>query len=1031
MRVLLRIIIALAKTLGKSILYKYRYKCKLWEGFVLKMKRIASIILCGLLIIPSFSEYAVNAASVQEVEMEAPVDAPEEFEGEDSTLTEQEPEVEALLLEGFEDTPDDDMTSEAEVECQEEIPFFANASVAFASVALEGPDIYETTRVKTVVSSLYQKRDNGDYKEYAIDDSTQKVRISLYEAGEKKMDFAADLNSANFTNGRRTWGGMSTFEDDKFYSSGEFTVWYDESLQEFYFEINKYVQRAYQVLYETYAPENCLDTGAKNIKMNGLPAKARSYYGCGDEKLDEIFRAIQAEAISVTAGCETDYQKVKMLSEWMKSEITYYDRSSSDYIGYPDHEVANPYIIWDTKVATCYGYAQLMELMLQAVNVPCITVRGYRGGSHVWNMVYVEGAWETLDPTNLKSVWESSFLPSREYASMCYAAYHPEFLPNMIDGTNLTASQVVSLGHDVIKVNLDTAGGVSRLGNAIYVTANSGYRYSNLENPTRIGYTFDGWYDNAGYTGTKYFRTTSVTKTANHTLYAKWTPHIITFNKPSLVMEIGEQQTLTASITPSTVVDKTITWSSSNPAIATVATNGRVVAINAGTATITATGADTSASCIVTVRSTHTLSGTDIYTKTYGSGVFNLDTRVIVGDGNLKFTSSNQQVVTVNNSGAVTIVGVGNAKITVTASETAVYKPATKEISITITKAAQSILAQSVEKTYGSKAFSLGAEVVKGNGTLIYQSSNTKVVTVSNVGTVTIIGAGKATINMTARETNNYKSATKTISITVAKADQNVTTNTIANKVYGDSPFSLNAKRVTGDGQLTYVSSNKNIITVDNKGIVTIVGAGNAIITITASETNNYKSLSKSIAVTIGKGNQNISSNSFNKTYGNRAFALGAKRTHGDGSLTYKSSDNKVATISSSGKVTIKSTGKVTIAITAAETANYAQKVVNVTITVKPKKATLSSVKSSSKAKATVAWKRDSKANGYQIQYSTSSSFKNGNKTKVITKNSTLKTTLSKLQKGKKYYVRIRSYKTIDGQKVYGAWSTKKTVKIK
>lgn len=96
-----------------------------------------------------------------------------------------------------------------------------------------------------------------------------------------------------------------------------------------------------------------------------------------------------------------------------------------------------------------------------------------------------------------------------------------------------------------------------------------------------------------------------------------------------------------------------------------------------------------------------------------------------------------------------------------------------------------------------------------------------------------------------------------------------------------------------------------------------------------------------------------------------------------------------------------------------------------------PKKQTVSSVKSPSKKKLKFTWKKDSTVSGYQIQYSTSSKFtKSKTKTAAVSKKNTSKT-ISKLTSGKKYYVRVRAYKTIDGKKIYGSWSSVKSVKVK
>ena len=74
-------------------------------------------------------------------------------------------------------------------------------------------------------------------------------------------------------------------------------------------------------------------------------------------------------------------------------------------------------------------------------------------------------------------------------------------------------------------------------------------------------------------------------------------------------------------------------------------------------------------------------------------------------------------------------------------------------------------------------------------------------------------------------------------------------------------------------------------------------------------------------------------------------------------------------------------------------------------------------------------WKKDSKATGYQIQYSTDSKFKKSVKEKWIKKNKTNTATIGKLKKGRKYYVRVRAYKNVKGSSgaVYGSWSAKKS----
>ena len=79
----------------------------------------------------------------------------------------------------------------------------------------------------------------------------------------------------------------------------------------------------------------------------------------------------------------------------------------------------------------------------------------------------------------------------------------------------------------------------------------------------------------------------------------------------------------------------------------------------------------------------------------------------------------------------------------------------------------------------------------------------------------------------------------------------------------------------------------------------------------------------------------------------------------------------------------------------------------------------------------TATWKSVSDISGYEVQYSTSKKFTKKTTKTVKVKKSSKKTTIKKLTKGKKYYVRVRTYKTVNGKKVYSGWSTVKNVKVK
>ena len=96
----------------------------------------------------------------------------------------------------------------------------------------------------------------------------------------------------------------------------------------------------------------------------------------------------------------------------------------------------------------------------------------------------------------------------------------------------------------------------------------------------------------------------------------------------------------------------------------------------------------------------------------------------------------------------------------------------------------------------------------------------------------------------------------------------------------------------------------------------------------------------------------------------------------------------------------------------------------------KPKSTNPKKVKAAKKA-ISVTWKKVGGVKGYQIQIATDKKFKKNKKTVTVKKQKTTKTTVKKLKAKKKYYVRMRTYKIVNGKKVYSAWSKIKTVKTK
>ena len=254
-----------------------------------------------------------------------------------------------------------------------------------------------------------------------------------------------------------------------------------------------------------------------------------------------------------------------------------------------------------------------------------------------------------------------------------------------------------------------------------------------------------------------------------------------------------------------------------------------------------------------------------------------------------------------------------------------------------------------------------------------------------------------------------------------------------------DAKITLSKTTYTYNGKecepaATVTLADGTVLTKDTDYTVTYadnINAGTATVTIKGK--GNYAGTAQA-TFTISKAKNSITqTKTYGKSYSTKKQTIQLAKTakYEKAKLTYKASNSKIK-VSSTGLVTIpaKFSGKFTVTITSKATTNYAAGA-KVTVTVYiPTKPTISKVTNSASKTMKVTWKKASVAQGYQVQYSTSSKFKKA-KTVTVKKQATVKATIKKLTKGKKYYVRVRSYYTVSSKKYYSAWSATKTVTIK
>ncbi|MGN0489775.1 MAG: leucine-rich repeat protein [Ruminococcus sp.] len=234
--------------------------------------------------------------------------------------------------------------------------------------------------------------------------------------------------------------------------------------------------------------------------------------------------------------------------------------------------------------------------------------------------------------------------------------------------------------------------------------------------------------------------------------------------------------------------------------------------------------------------------------------------------------------------------------------------------------------------------------------------------------------------------------------------------------VYVGSTITIDATVTNAVGATTYTSENTAVAKVNSGGVVTGVGAGTTYIVVK----NN--GVSQRFMVTVNKIKPTIMGvqSSYTKTYGSKAFSLGAK-TSGNGKLSYSSSNSKVVTVSASGKVAIKGCGKAYITISSSSTSKYVGVSKKITINVKPKKLSFTSIKKSGKKTIQIKYKKQPNCSGYTLEYSTRSNF--SSKKSIYLSAKTSKVKLKGLKSGKTYYIRLRGYVKTSGKTLYGSWA--------
>ena len=377
------------------------------------------------------------------------------------------------------------------------------------------------------------------------------------------------------------------------------------------------------------------------------------------------------------------------------------------------------------------------------------------------------------------------------------------------------------------------------------------------------------------------------------------------------------------------------------------------------------------------------------------------------------WTSSNEEVATVSDTGYVEICGVGTAVITVTAGNVKAACKITVPQLIDWIEFDEDEIELKAGETYQLKPYISPSDAT--NKKLKYTSSDTKVAEVSASGLVTAKSEGEAKIRAAATDGSD-EYAVCYVTVTGKAKVTGITLDRTSAEVKRGEKLTLNvtaSPSYASNKKVVWKSANTKIATVDANGSVTAKAPGRTKITVTSSENSSYQAsctvtVPYKITYKLNKGKNNASNPS---TYYGKKVTLKNPSRKGyafAGWYTDAKFKKKITSISNSAKSDYILYAKWT--------------------KVKVAKASLTSAKNSKSKQILLKYKKVSGAKGYEISYSTDKKFK-----KAVTKKNTAKTsyTISKLKKGKIYYVRIRAYKMDStGKKVYGKYSSMKKVKV-
>ncbi len=357
-------------------------------------------------------------------------------------------------------------------------------------------------------------------------------------------------------------------------------------------------------------------------------------------------------------------------------------------------------------------------------------------------------------------------------------------------------------------------------------------------------------------------------------------PSSIQLSASTATLETGLTKKINASVYPTGAYDA-LSWTSSNPKVAQVSSNGTITAVASGSAVITAKTANGKTASVNVLVKTPTVKLSAI-SKTMYRGETTKLTATSSNKKPVSWTSSDPTIASVDSNGTIKTLKNGTVKISASANG--------GKATCTITVKEPIQISATTSSIYRGKTTTLKA-IPAYSTTITWMSSNPLIATVSSNGVVT--GKKAGTVTITAKAFG--KSVTKTIK--VVEPSLKVTGST---SLYRGKTTTLKAT-TSYSTNVTWKSSKPSIATVSSSGVVTGKKAGTVYIYANAyGKSVKYKLTIKEPALKLNKSSSSI--------YKGKTTTLKATTSYRT-KVTWKSSNSSIATVSSTGDVTGKKAG--------------------------------------------------------------------------------------------------------------------------